>query len=149
MNLANDLDPFLFYSFNEKTCGDDGYAHWYVNSLAILSMVCPSAALPPKYLRRDNPIHRQYLFENLYLVSKEEFDTCTFDRKKHPKSRNIMYCDQATNGNYLKYFTLHFKPMSSSSGGLPFPVNNTYYFIGKCNKMLFVICNIFQCACFK
>ncbi|CAG0915883.1 unnamed protein product, partial [Notodromas monacha] len=64
----------------------------------------------------------------IYLVSKEEYDTC---RITNPKPRIIAVCDRP---DRLLYFTITFRSFTPQPGGLEFRPGHDYYFISTSSR---------------
>ena len=68
--------------------------------------------------------------ENMWIVDKSEYDTCTVNASVSSlllASRNIFNC---RNPSQLRYFEMVFRSHSPTPGGLEFSPGKKYYFIG-------------------
>ena len=119
--LIDFLSSFQENSESKKPCTDP--AHIYVRPRAEMNFVCPHIALDTAASKYR--LHRYYLYENIHLVSKRGFDTCTVDL---PKSL-FMNCDKSERIYHIRYELMMFSIVMWN--GWQFFPNNTYYFISK------------------
>lgn len=100
-------------------------AHLYVEPRAELYFICPHIVLdmaPSK-----DRLTRDTLYENIHLVSKTGYETCTVDL---PNSL-LVKCDKSERINQLKYEILIFNIVTWNDW--QFLPNRTYYFIDTSN----------------
>ena len=67
------------------------------------------------------------MYENVWLVDEQGYNTCTVDPTKH---RLLKLCDNPDSLNYLEIVFQHYTPLPN---GLKFDRGKVYYFIGKFN----------------
>lgn len=81
------------------------------------------------------------LYENLWMVDKQAYDTCAVNTSKY-NNRVLMRCDTPLQ---LRYFTIVFQRFSAvGPDGLEFEPGKEYFFIG--NRHLFFFTPLFlQC----
>ena len=68
--------------------------------------------------------------ENMWIVDKSEYDTCTVNASVSSlllASRNIFNC---RNPSQLRYFEMVFRSHSPTPGGLEFSPGKKYYLLG-------------------
>ena len=116
---------FLHLRFKGNVCGgNDGYAHINVQEHSVIHFLCPSSSI---IISIQNKFSNQLnMYENMFLVSKKEFDEC---RVESPTQKSVLDCDSPKQSNSLLYRRFYFSSFTSSSKQF-FP-NETYYFIGK------------------
>ncbi len=92
-----------------------------------LNIVCPNPATVLD--NQDSSIPQEQMYENMWIVDKHEFDTCTVNTSVQSFSTNkkILSCNTPLQ---LKYYPLVFRAFSAP-GGLEFASGTKYYFIGK------------------
>ena len=89
-----------------------------------LTIVCPNKATILTSVQ--NSIPEEELYENIWLVDKGSYDSCTVNtngKKKEPLGK----CNKPLG---LIYFPLVFQPVSSTNEGLEFTPGGDYFFIG-------------------
>lgn len=80
-------------------------------------------------MRREYSIPKEQMNENMWIVDKSEYDTCTVNASGSSlllASRNIFNCQ---NPSQLSYFEMVFRSYSPA-GELEFSPGKKYYFIG-------------------
>ena len=92
-----------------------------------LNIVCPN---PASVLdEQDESIPQEQMYENMWIVDKHEYDTCTVNTSVPSFSANkkLLSCNSPLK---LKYYPLVFRAFSATRG-LEFASGTKYYFIGK------------------
>ena len=92
-----------------------------------LNIVCPN---PASVLdKQDSSIPQEQMYENMWIVDKHEYDTCSLNTSAPDFStdKRILGCNSPLQ---LKYYPLVFRAFSAP-GGLEFKPGTKYYFIGK------------------
>lgn len=91
-----------------------------------LFFVCPNIAIWGDM--SDRSPHHGRMYENLMLVDKDGYDTCTVNRKKNPKlNREIMRCED--NPMKFKYTEEIFSSHRAFPSKMKYNYGKTYYFI--------------------
>ena len=86
-----------------------------------LSIICPYVGEYP--IKRDNFYSKDLLYENLFLVDKDGYESCNATR-----GLQILFCD---NPQEYKHTTVVFQPSSASPSDPEFEQGKEYYFISK------------------
>lgn len=119
---------FIFFSirFSGSKCGGQPYAHIAVPLDSEMYFVCPSVVMLSKlqigYVSKTN------MYENMYMVTKKQFDECNITEVDGEKTKRVMLCDSPKNPNKLTFNRFFFTSLTTQIAFLP---NTTYYFIGK------------------
>ncbi|KAL9957687.1 hypothetical protein ACROYT_G034613 [Oculina patagonica] len=97
-----------------------------------LNIVCPNPATVLD--NQDSSIPQEQMYENMWIVDKHEFDTCTVNTSVQSFSTNkkILSCNTPLQ---LKYYPLVFRAFSAP-GGLEFASGTKYYFIATSNGVI-------------
>ena len=98
-----------------------------------LNIVCPN---PANVLdKQEASIPQEQMYENMWVVDKHEYDTCTVNTSviSFLKNRKLLTCNKPLQ---LKYYPMVFRS-NSALGGIEFVPGTKYYFIGKS-------CNVFN-----
>ena len=109
---------FLFNRFKDSTTLN-------VVSLSKILLVCPNPATVP--VLQHNNIPKESLFENIWMVDKKGYETCTADTSRSG-TRLLKTCDKPLD---LKYLQIVFQFYSATPSGLEFVPGKEYYFISK------------------
>lgn len=98
----------------------------YADIASIVFFSCPNVAqtnwVSNKYLSS------KVLYENLFIVSKDEFESCEV-KKLSSTTKRLLLCDSEKKFE-VKYLKFKFSSIAASSREISFKVNSTYYFIG-------------------
>lgn len=121
-------DPRNKY-FSDKICGGE-YAHITVEQSSKMNFVCPSQLIV-------SSVRHQYtsptnMYENMYIVTKDEFDRCEVDRLT-ATTKYLLTCNKPRYKDLLKYKSITFSPWAIGANAVSFHVNKTYYFIATSN----------------
>lgn len=121
-------DPRNKY-FSDKICGGE-YAHIIVEQSSKMNFVCPSQLIV-------SSVRQQYtsptnMYENMYIVTKDEFDRCEVD-KLTTNTKYLLTCNKPRYKDLLKYKSITFSPWAIGANAVSFHVNKTYYFIATSN----------------
>ena len=115
--------------------GDESYAHIAVPLDSEMYFVCPSVVMLSKlqigYVSKTN------MYENMYMVTKDQFDRCDIDKVDGEKTRQVMLCDSPKDPNMLKFNRFFFTSLTTQITFLP---NETYYFIGELRDFFPTVC---------
>ena len=74
--------------------------------------------------------HPDYLFENMWVVSKKEFDSCTLDESSW-YTREMLRCDSVRDYTEVKYRKMRVRPIADGTKSIEFHAEQTYYLIGE------------------
>ena len=117
--------------------------HWFNMTICLLTTNGRTSKHAPmrNFILKKNPfiykpvIYKQYflfqvnMYENMYLVTENEFMKCEFHGTTHD-SKKVMDCNSPLNNYKLKYHMFYFSAFTTSDG-IPFFPDRTYYFIGE------------------
>ena len=78
----------------------------------------------------EGSVRLEELYENLWIVDKQAYDTCAVNTSKHG-NKILMKCDTPLQ---LRFFGIVFQSVSALPDGLVFEPGKEYFFIGK-NKV--------------
>ena len=93
-----------------------------------LNIVCPN---PASVLdEQQGSIPQERMYENMWIVNKHEYDTCTVNTSvsSFSASNKLLSCNSPLQ---LKYYPMVFRSYSAVLGGIEFVPGTKYYFIGK------------------
>jgi len=77
----------------------------------------------------EGSIRLEELYENLWIVDKQDYDTCAVNTSKYGNRNPLMKCDTPLQ---LRYFSITFQRFSAvGADGLEFEPGKEYFFIGK------------------
>ena len=117
------------FRFSGKICGGK-FAHIAVPLYSEMYFLCPSVAMLSKlqigYTSKTN------MYENMHMVSEEEFMNCEIDKNK-TNWKNVLMCNNPKDPNVIKFNRFFFTSLPTR---IAFQPNKTYYFIGK-NETIF------------
>ena len=100
-----------------------------------LYILCPSIALTDHVQKLNTDEQRMY--ENMYMVTQEEYDSCTLDTDRGDgRTRLVMKCNNPLDPQKLSFQSFSFQQFQSGEHGYAFEVAKTYYFIGELMKNL-------------
>ena len=74
------------------------------------------------------------MYENMYVVTKSEFDRCEVDALTKD-TKYLLKCNNPREKQILKYRSITFTPWSLGDM-MAFKTNQTYYFIGKYLRLI-------------
>ena len=74
--------------------------------------------------------HPNYLFENMWVVSRKEFDNCTLDESSF-YTREMLRCDSVKDYTECKYRKMRVRPIADGIKSIEFHPGQTYYLIGE------------------
>ena len=101
-----------------------------------LNIICPN---PANVLsEQDSSIPKEQLYENMWIVTKHEYDTCRVNTSSL-SNRNVLSCQSPLQ---LKYYEMVFRSYSAQPGGLEFTPGTKYYFIGKADVLTLVVSRV-------
>lgn len=75
----------------------------------------------------EGSVRLEELYENLWIVDKQAYDTCAVNTSKHG-NKILMKCDTPLQ---LRFFGIVFQSVSALPDGLVFEPGKEYFFIGK------------------
>ncbi|NP_001296608.1 ephrin-4-like precursor [Hydra vulgaris] len=123
---ALQLPTFLWDPRNKIFAGDlcEGkYAKISVNYEATIYFTCPHEALCSDVIEGDSN-NAKSMYENMYIVSKEEFENCDVKENRQP----VLLCDSPEDTSVIKFTSFYIFDVKSSLR-IPFKDNTTYYFV--------------------
>ncbi|XP_065670218.1 ephrin-4-like isoform X1 [Hydra vulgaris] len=123
---ALQLPTFLWDPRNKIFAGDlcEGkYAKISVNYEATIYFTCPHEALCSDVIEGESN-NAKSMYENMYLVSKEEFDNCDVKENQVP----VLLCDSPEDSSVIKFASFYIFDVKSSLR-ISFKDNTTYYFV--------------------
>ena len=92
-----------------------------------LSITCPNLVEYP--IKRDNFYSKDLLYENVFMVDKQGYDSCNAT-----SGLKILSCDNPV--ELGKHTTIVFQPRSANANDPEFEQGEEYYFISKCYGFL-------------
>jgi len=98
-----------------------------------MNIICPIAALNPVKMSQSLP--KTHLYENLWAVDKQSFDSCQVDTSK---ARQLLICDTPM---VFKHYSLVFLEISPAKQFMEFQKGKDYYFICKSVHNVFKVFN--------
>ncbi|KAL9957684.1 hypothetical protein ACROYT_G034608 [Oculina patagonica] len=98
-----------------------------VRSASDVRIVCPNPAMIPIAVEGSIPMEK--LYENLWIVDKQAYDTCAVNTSKY-QNRFLMRCDTP---RQLRYFRIVFQPFAAEPSQLVFQKGKDYFFIATSN----------------
>ena len=111
-----------------------------MNYESTIYFTCPHEALSNDILVGDSTKKRS-MYENMFLVSKKEFDNCEIEENLKEKRQPVLKCDTPEDTSLIKFVSFYIFDVKSSLRH-QFKDNTTYYFIGN-YKCFFVYCCLY------
>ena len=108
-----------------------------VRPMSTLAIVCPNTAT--LLTIRPDPLHKNELYENFWLVSRQSYERCEVNTSD-PKEQRLLACDQPL---ALKYYSVVFQKYSADAR-LEFDPGMDYYFIGE-KYLVYTGSSFFEC----
>ena len=105
------------------------YAHIYIDMWDEIFFSCPNPV--QKDWVSSVLTYHDFLYENMWVVSKKEFDSCTLDLSSS-YTREMLRCDSGKDYTFCKYRKMRVRPIADGTNVIEFHPRNTYYLIGEC-----------------
>ena len=101
-----------------------------------LNLVCPNPASVLQ--QRDSSIPQEQMYENMWIVEKDEYDACKINTS-HPSFSNEKKLLNCNNPLQLKYHEMVFRAFIAPGSVAAYQPGRSYYFIGKSEAPLMLL----------